>query len=546
MDSEITAQAIPKNNNSETTREQKLLNLVLLGLAIPGFTFGLAMLVLWFFGRVPLTGVIAGLGVQPFYLLSYWMGKRGWTRIAAYIPVIAVFIAMVGSSYQIGIGHVTYIGYAMATLTAGILIGPGEGVLIAVLSTVAHVIMGMLQISGRLPHAITPQTMVIPDGIGLGLGLLVIIAFISIYGGEISKALEREQDLSQELKTNQTNLERTIANRTHDLSRRLTQIRTAAEISRTIVAILDPEQLLAQVVELMRDRFDLYYVGAFLLDETGQHAMLRAATGEAGEKILAEGHHLAVDGTSMIGWAINHRQPRLALDVGEEAVRFNNPHLPHTRSELVLPLLIGDRVSGALTIQSDVPNAFDQDDLIVLQGIADSLATAMENARLFQEVQSNLEEIKSLHRGYLAEAWGDVLRNSNQLIFNYENELDVRESPDPEKVIKFPITLRDQIIGELTLETDKSNFTPEERLFIEGVINQTALSLENARLLEEAHRLVMREQKISAISNQIHSSIDLETILQDTVRELGIALDSSNTFIQIGLEEKIDLGVTQT
>lgn len=537
MESQDIRKTADQQQISAAARKQKLLNLVLLGLAVPGFIFGVIMLVLWAFGRVPVSGALAGLGVQPFYLLSYWMAKRGWVRMAAYIPVAAVFLAMVGGSYQMGIGHVTYIGYAMATLAAGILIGPVQGILFAMLSTIAHVSIGYLQISGRLAQAILPQATFIPDGIGLGLGLLVIIAFTDIYSREISGALQREQALSETFKENQSNLEATIAQRTRDLSRRLVQIRTAAEISRSIGAILEPEQLLSQVVNLILDRFNLYYVGAFQLDDTGKYAILRAGTGEAGEMMLAEGHHLAVGGSSMIGWALSNREPRIALDVGDEAVRFNNPHLPHTRSELALPILAGNTVLGALSIQSDQPEAFDQDDITVLQGIADSLATALENARLFQQVESNLEEIKSLHRNYLAEAWREFVRYTGPLKYQYESDLFASNASPPERTVKYPIILRDHVIGELTVETDTTNFSPEENAFIEGVINQAALSLENARLLEEAHRLATREQKINAISNQISNSVDLETILKNTVRELGSALGSAQTFIQLGLEQ---------
>lgn len=420
---------MPPSNSTQRDRRQKLLNLVLLGLAVPGFVFGVVMLILWAFGRVPISGALAG------------------------------------------------------------------------------------------------------------LGLLIIIAFTEIYSREISTALQREQSLSEVLKENQTNLEQTITEKTRHLSRRLVQIRTAAEISRSIGAVLEPGQLMSQVVNLILERFNLYYVGAFLLDDTGKYAVLKAGTGEPGEKMLAEGHHLTIGGASMIGWAISHHQARIALDVGEEAVRFNNPHLPKTRSELALPLLTGKIVLGAISIQSDQPEAFDQDDITVLQGIADSLATALENARLFQQVEANLAEIKSLHRNYLAEAWREFARSRGPLDYRYENDLFANNATQPETSHSFPMMLRDQIIGELTLETDQPNFSPEDVALIEGVINQTAVSLENARLLEEAHRLALREQKINSISNRIRASVDLDTILQNTVRELGSALGSAQTFIQIGLDE---------
>jgi len=101
------------------------------------------------------------------------------------------------------------------------------------------------------------------------------------------------------------------------------------------------------------------------------------------------------------------------------------------------------------------------------------------------------------------------------------------------------------VIGELTLETDNPEFADDEIAFISGILDQAALSLENARLLEEAQRLAFREQKIGAISNRIRGSIDLDTILHNTVRELGLALGSSNAFIQIGLEDAGETRETQ-
>ncbi|HID90141.1 MAG TPA: GAF domain-containing protein, partial [Anaerolineae bacterium] len=159
----------------------------------------------------------------------------------------------------------------------------------------------------------------------------------------------------------------------------------------------DGEELLPQTVELIRERFDLYYVGIFLLDETGQWAVLRAGTGEAGKRMLQQGHKLEVGGRSMIGWCTAHGEARIALDVGAEAVRFDNPLLPETRSEMALPLVSRGRVIGAMTIQSDKPAAFTEEDITALQTMADQLATAIENARLFAETQQALKETQELY-----------------------------------------------------------------------------------------------------------------------------------------------------
>jgi len=179
-----------------------------------------------------------------------------------------------------------------------------------------------------------------------------------------------------------------------DLERRSNQLQTAAQVSHAAVGILDPEELIQQVVDLVEERFGLYYVGLFLVDragewtgEPGKWAVLRAGTGEAGQQMLSAGHRLAIGGDSMIGWCVANRQARIALDVGEEAVRFDNPYLPETRSEMALPLVARGQVVGAMSVQSQAEAAFNQEDIAVLQTMADQVANAIENAHLFDEQQ---------------------------------------------------------------------------------------------------------------------------------------------------------------
>jgi anti-anti-sigma regulatory factor/putative methionine-R-sulfoxide reductase with GAF domain len=167
---------------------------------------------------------------------------------------------------------------------------------------------------------------------------------------------------------------------------------TAAEISRAVTGMLDLHALIQQVVDLVQERFNLYYVGLFLVE--GAWAVLRAATGEAGKRLLEQEHKLQVSGDSMIGLCIDSGQARIALDVGQEAVRFDNPLLPETRSELALPLVGREGAIGALTIQSAQERAFDEEDLAVFQTIADQLANAIENARLYEEIQKAYAEVE--------------------------------------------------------------------------------------------------------------------------------------------------------
>jgi GAF domain-containing protein len=176
------------------------------------------------------------------------------------------------------------------------------------------------------------------------------------------------------------------------LQRHAILLKASARAAKAITTILDPYELFQRTVDIICDEFDFYYAGVFLLGDTGQYAVLKAGRGEAGKAMLAEEHKLAVGGNSMIGAAIQNRQGRIALDVGEEAAFFENPHLPDTRSEMALPLVVGDEVIGALTVQSTEEAAFHDEDIAALQTMADQLAVAIHNSNLHREKQTLLRQ----------------------------------------------------------------------------------------------------------------------------------------------------------
>jgi PAS domain S-box-containing protein len=203
--------------------------------------------------------------------------------------------------------------------------------------------------------------------------------------GDVSGVLTIARDVTER--------ERLLA----DLESRALQLRTAAEISHATSSILDTDALLTTSVNLIRDRFEFYYVGLFLVDEAGEFAVLRAGTGGAGQAMLEEGYKLAVGGESAIGWCVTNAQARIALDVGKDAVRFVNPLLPGTRSEMALPLTARGQVIGAMTVQSAQEAAFSGEDIPVLQTMANQVANAISNARLFGEIERRNRELAVLN-----------------------------------------------------------------------------------------------------------------------------------------------------
>ncbi|MBK8781257.1 MAG: GAF domain-containing protein [Anaerolineales bacterium] len=185
---------------------------------------------------------------------------------------------------------------------------------------------------------------------------------------------------------------------TNDIQRHATLLKAAARAAKNITTILDPYELFQRTVDIICDEFGFYYAGVFLIDDKNQYAVLRAGRGEAGKAMIKEGHKLAIGGNSMIGASIANRQGRIALDVGHEAVFFENPHLPKTRSEMALPLIAGEDVIGALTVQSTEEAAFHDEDIAALQTMADQLAIAIQNSNLHRQAERRSRLLKAANR----------------------------------------------------------------------------------------------------------------------------------------------------
>jgi signal transduction histidine kinase/CheY-like chemotaxis protein len=212
---------------------------------------------------------------------------------------------------------------------------------------------------------------------------------------------------------------------TRRLRRRADQLQISAEVAHAIASVRDLDDLLPQVTRLISERFGWYHVGIFLLDEGlpgSQFAVLRAANSEGGQRMLARGHRLKVGKIGIVGAVTGSGEPRIALDVGQDAVFFDNPDLPDTRSEMALPLKVGDEIIGALDVQSQEPEAYDDEDVALLSTLADQVTVAIQNAGLFERTQEALSEVQELHRRYVRQEWARTLAMRGELAYEYRME----------------------------------------------------------------------------------------------------------------------------
>ncbi len=527
------------------------------------------------------------LALVGLLLLCKFNRRLGYTlRAGAVILVFyAVSVVILLSDGPFGVGSILLIAVPIFASLLGGARSRISGVSLSLLTLAAvGLSMGFGLIPTPLPNLNTPNASLVYWITAL-ISFAVMAIAATVASGIILDGLEhslaRQNALTLALRRERTALEERVQERTQNLERRQLQIRTAAELVRVISRELDIDQLLPQVCELIRQRLNLYYVGIFLVEEArpGQprYANLAAGSGEAGRRMLIEKHRLLVGGDSMIGWATANRQARIALDVGKEAVHFSNPHLPRTRSELALPIIAGQnadeltlgqakttsaepiwgqrrlapatpglpdntgRVIGALTIQSEAEAAFDQDDILLLQGIADALASGLENARLFAATQENLEEVRALHQRYLESAWAEQIEASGEMSYTFQAGGEAAETQAPPgPAWEVPLRLRDEVIGSLALEPAGAGgaFTADQKALVEAVAQQAALALENARLLEETSRRAEQERATGEITAKLWTSSDIDAILRTFLKEMSSQLSLSDGWLELWPEDE--------
>jgi GAF domain-containing protein len=349
---------------------------------------------------------------------------------------------------------------------------------------------------------------------------------------------------------------------THELEKRSTQLEASAEVGRAATSILEIERLIQQVVELIRERFGLYYVGLFLTDEAGEWAVLRAGTGEPGQAMLSRGHRIKV-GEGMVGWSVAHAQARVALEATEDAVRLATAELPDTRSEAALPLHSRGQVLGALTVQSTQPGTFDQDTMVALQIMADQVAVALDNARLFAEAREALEAERRAYSELSREAWAELLKVRPNLGFLKSKRLlspagDVWRpdmgtamqtgqtilGEDGATSLTTPIKARGQVIGVIGARKpdDAGAWTQDEIALLETLAEQLSVALESARLYQDTQRRAVRERLTGEVTARMRETFDVETVLKTAAQEVRQALGLPEVVVRLAPQPIIQAG----
>lgn len=523
-------------------------------------------------------------------LATHILNRVGYVRNASVLLAAGLWsITTYAVVTQGGMGTPFTFLYFIVLLICSLLLGAVASITAGFFSIITLLLILILQNEGLIYTSKLVQL----DQIWATFTLVIILSgmLLGLNTNSVNRLLQRMrtaqtelENSNRELATVQFNLEERIAARTADLERRTRYLEASTEIGRVAASSLDAEELIRRAVDQICERFNLYYTGLFLIDEEKEWAILRAGTGPAGEAMLKRGHRIKI-GAGMIGWCILNAQPRVTHAAHEDLIRLITPELPDTRSEAALPLRSRGQVLGAISVQSREPDAFDNTAVGVLQALADQVAVAIDNSRLFAESQEALHLAHQAYGETTGRAWDELISERPQWGYIYSHDTinpaarpwrpamieavrtgqpvlatngGVRAAA-PEELAGFaettrhpvspaigqptqagaelvlPLQIRGRSIGVFSFRKPAGqSWAPAEVELLQTLLEQLAQAVESARLYHETQRRALRERLAGEVVSQMRASLDVEAVLQTAIREIAERLSIPQVEVHLG------------
>ncbi len=470
--------------------------------------------------------------------------RRGSSRIAGWIVLLSLTLIITGTSLNIeAVKSPNYILLFLIPISAGVILGQREGIIFSALSVIA---------AGLKTYV---QFIYYPELVDLSkpITFAVIVVMITLVMNANTRSFEKvisslrstAESLNRsnlEIEQSRTSLEEMVAERTKDLERRTRYLEAAAIVAQDATSILDPQELLEHSVSLLGDHFGFYHVGIFLVDEENTWAVLKAASSEGGKQMINRGHQLMVGKQGIVGYVTGIGQARISQDVELDLIHSITPELPETRSEMALPLKARNQIIGALDIQDIHENAFSEGDVSILQTLANQIALAIDNARLYQRAQTNILEIQNLLGEAGMQSWQETYFGKTKPLYQFSSSKGSdtqkfdNESPFKEaEKIEIPISVRGKTIGTIDIvRGDKSEeWTEDEAHILETISEQLGVAIDSARLFQETQTRAITERIISEVSSEIRETLDINTILKTTADRVRLVLNLPEVTIRL-------------
>lgn len=490
--------------------------------------------------------IVAFVGIS----ITWIMARNGYVK-AAGVVLIAILWLTVNASAYLGAGtrDLAFLANIAIMLTASLLFGWQAAIPITFLTMIAGFGVAYAEVSGLLPatiHESSPFTVF--QNTSLVYTIIAVLIYLLI--GGLESAIARVQAEKSDLENAMWDLNQThnrleenrnellVAN--EQLKRRIERFNAIANISKTITLAQDIDRLLPSLARAISQRFGYHHAGIYLLDEQKHYALLKASNSAGGVSNAERGYRIPVGGQDLVGMAADRGQPRIASDSGKTAPVTENSLLPDTRSQIALPLKVAEVVIGVLDIQSTESNAFNDEDVSTLLVLADQAAIAIQNGLTADQAREALRQVELASQQSTGKVWREYTESLRRRGYRYDGI-----KPEALKAAEFrselgdgvsiPLQLRGHTIGRLKLQPpDPSRkWTDDEIAVAQATAERVALVLDGARLLENAQIRAQRESFLAEVSTRLGSSFQIDSILRDTVEELGLAFKNTTISFQL-------------
>jgi GAF domain-containing protein len=490
--------------------------------------------------------------------------RWGFVRLASLLLIsFGWLILTYQAGFTDGIRDTAFVAYFVVILIANLLLGWRAGAVFFGLSVLAGWAFAYAEEQGIIVgEIVSAYDLALDITVIFGLAAITLALTTASLGNALQRARDSERSLTdsnRELRTLSQSLEQQVTARTQ-------RLQVIAALTEHLNAILNLDELLDEVVNQLKDNFNYYHAHIYLMDEERERLVVRAGTGQAGAEMKARGHSISMQAaTSLVVQAARTGQPVRIDNVQESPDWLPNPLLPDTRAEMVIPIILEQKVVGVLDVQKDEVAGLDEGDASLLRSLANQMAVAIRNARLFSEVETALNEAREAQQKYVEQSWREskVLGRVRHLYASPninigEDELQrlvddarkhaltqkqpviVEDNDSLGKSLIAPINLREKTIGVFRIRQkdggEQQSWNEDDVAMIEAIIDQAAQTAESLRLFEETRRRAGREQTIRQVTEHMRAATNLDELIRITGEELGQRLSAKYALVKLGLD----------
>lgn len=529
--------SVPDFGNEQDNQRATLLNnfslalaaLIVLSMiiyAITGFT-GNTMLAL--FGLLLIA--LSSLALLRFKLLS----------LSGVVVIVMGWVLISVQAYSAeGVRDVIIVAYIAIAFLATLFLG-WRSTAAAIAASIASIwFIAIAESQGRIvPEPQTP----LAYARDLTLILSIIATLVFFVTRNLRTTLERSRKITHDLETSNASLEALRVNLEAQVQERTTELAQASErfedraqkyqsiafVAQSAASIENLSDMLENLALTIHREFGHYHIGIYLIDETTQEALLLGTNSPIGQVMMLRGHKIAVGAENAVGEVCATQRTRIGT---------GNADLPDSRSQIALPLSLGNTLLGVLDVHSQKPDAFSGTDIEILITLANQVSASIANARLLENARAELREAKQSYQDYLRQEWTRFAEALNVAGYRYEQNriepiTNLTETTPGAGGLVVPVVLRGETLGEIAIESQGRAWNDADYALIRAAAERAALGLENARLIDSTRQRARLERTIADISARVGAGTNIDEIMRTTIEALGKILPAQEVFIRI-------------